>query len=73
MAGAFLNKTNADNLKRKFENDGLYSSIFSKEVGGSLLNVVIVGKFSDKQTAQKSLTEIDKKYKLKGTIISINK
>ena len=73
QAGAFLNKTNADNLKRKFENDGFYSSIFSKEVGGSLLNVVIVGKFSAKQTAQKSLTEIDKKYKLKGTIISINK
>jgi len=72
QAGAFLNKTNAENLKKKFEKDGYYSSIFPKEVGGSLLNVVIVGKFGNKDEAQKQLGVINKKYKLNGRIITVN-
>lgn len=72
QAGAFLNKTNAQNLKKKFENDGLYSSIFPKEVGGSLLNVVIVGKYSGKEEANNQLSKINNKYKLNGRIITVN-
>lgn len=72
QAGAFLNKTNAQNLKKKFENDGLYSSIFSKEVGGSLLNVVIVGKYSGEEEAKNQLSKINNKYKLNGRIITVN-
>jgi tetratricopeptide (TPR) repeat protein len=71
QAGAFLNKTNAENLKKKFENDELFSSIFSKEVGGSLLNVVIVGKFAKREEAEKQLATINKKYKLNGRIITV--
>jgi len=71
QAGAFLNKTNAENLKKKFENDKLYSSIFPKEVGGSLLNVVIVGKFSEREEAEKQLETINKKYKLNGRIVTV--
>jgi len=73
QAGAFLSQTNAENLKKKFKKDGHYSNIFTKEVGGSLLNVVVVGQFSDKNSARQLLKDIEKKYKLKGTIISINK
>ncbi|VAX22769.1 hypothetical protein MNBD_IGNAVI01-2888 [hydrothermal vent metagenome] len=72
QAGAFLNKTNAENLKKKFEKNGLYSSIFSKEVGGSLLNVVIVGKFANREEAKKQLSKINKKYGLNGRIITVN-
>ena len=73
QAGAFLSKTNAENLKKKFEKDGYYSSIFPKEVGGSLLNVVIVGKFGNREKAKKQLGVINKKYKLNGRIITVNK
>ncbi|MEN8194307.1 MAG: SPOR domain-containing protein [Bacteroidota bacterium] len=72
QAGAFLNKTNAQNLKKRFQKDGLYSSIFPKEVGGSLLNVVIVGKYSSKEEANKQLSTINKKYKLSGRVITVN-
>lgn len=72
QAGAFMSKANAENLKKKFESDGYYSSIFTKEVGGSLLNVVIVGRFSNQDEANKELQIIDSKYQTSGRIITIN-
>lgn len=72
QAGAFMNKGNAENLKKGFENDGHYSSIFTKEVGGSLLNVVIVGKYSNQEEAKKQLQTINAKYKINGRIITVN-
>lgn len=72
QAGAFLNITNAQNLSKKFESDNYYSNIFSKEVGGSILNVVVVGKFRTKQEAQSFINRLDKDYNLKGRIIQYN-
>ena len=72
QAGAFLNKTNAENLKKQFQKDGLFSDIFPKEVGGSLLNVVIVGQYSSEEEANEQLSSINNKYKLNGRIIPFN-
>ncbi|MDA3860801.1 MAG: SPOR domain-containing protein [Melioribacteraceae bacterium] len=72
QAGAFLNKTNANNLKKKFEAKGMYADIYTKEVGGSLLNVIVIGKFKDKDSAQPLLDELKKDYKLNGRVVLLN-
>lgn len=72
QAGAFLNKTNANNLKKKFEAKGIYADTYTKEVGGSLLNIIIVGKFVDKDSAQPIIDELKKDYKLNGRVVLLN-
>jgi cell division septation protein DedD len=72
QAGAFLNKNNANNLKSKFEAKGIYSNVYPKEVGGSLLNIVVVGKFVDPNSAQPILEELKKDYKLNGRVVPLN-
>ncbi len=72
QAGAFLNKTNANNLKRKFEAKGIYADTYTKDVGGSLLNIVVVGKFKTKDSAQPILNELKRDYKLNGRVVLLN-
>lgn len=73
QAGAFMNVQNAKNLKSKFENDGYPSEINTKEVGGSILNVVTVGKFKSENDASSLLAHLKSKYNLNGRIIPLNK
>ena len=72
QAGAFLNKTNANNIKKKFEAKGIFADIYTKEIGGSLLNIVIVGKFANKDSAQPILVELKNDYKLNGRVVLLN-
>jgi len=72
QAGAFLNHTNANNLKNKFESKGIYANTYTKEIGGSLLNIVVVGKFKNKDTAQPILDELKRDYKLNGRVVLLN-
>ena len=67
-----VNKTNADNIKKKFEAKGIYADTYTKEIGGSLLNIVLVGKFVDKDSAQPILDELKRDYKLNGRVVLIN-
>lgn len=71
QAGAFLNQTNAINLKKKFEAKGIYANTYPKEVGGSLLNIVVVGKFADQNSAQPILDELKNDYKLVGRVVPL--
>lgn len=71
QAGAFMNVKNAVNLKDDLTAEGYESSIQTKEVGGSILNVVTAGKFSDETSAFSLLDHLSKKYKLKGRVVSI--
>ncbi len=71
QAGAFLNKTNANNLKKKFEAKNIYSKVYTKDVGGSLLNIVLVGKFTDKDSAQPIIDELKKAYRLNGRVVPL--
>ncbi|MBN2571573.1 MAG: SPOR domain-containing protein, partial [Ignavibacteriales bacterium] len=70
QAGAFLSSSNAETLKQKFQNDGYYSDITEKVIGGSILNVVRVGRFVTRQEAEQFLAIIESKYQIKGSIIS---
>jgi cell division septation protein DedD len=71
QAGAFLNINNAQALKKNLIADGYPSEITNKEVGGSILNVVISGKFETEKGADSLLLHLDKKYKIKGRVVPI--
>ena len=71
QAGAFLNLANAQKLKEDLESDGYTSELSTKEVGGSILNVVTAGRFESEQNAQKLITHLKNNYKLNGRIIPI--
>lgn len=73
QAGAFLNIQNAESLKKSLEADGYPSEITTKDVGGSMLNVVLAGKFSTEKGADSLIVHLDKKYRLKGRIVPIIK
>jgi tetratricopeptide (TPR) repeat protein len=73
QAGAFLNIQNAQSLKTSLEADGFYSEITTKEVGGTMLNVVLAGKFSSEKKADSLIVHLEKKYRLKGRIVPIIK
>ena len=72
QAGAFLDKKNANALRKKLEADGYSAKLKTKAIGGSTLNIVMVGKFYSENETGKLLSHLSKKYKLQGTIISLN-
>ncbi len=71
QAGAFLNFANANKLKDNLEDDGFPSELSTKEVGGTMLNVITAGKFTSEESAQKLISHIKSKYNLNGRIITI--
>ncbi|GBD91792.1 outer membrane protein assembly factor BamD [bacterium BMS3Abin04] len=68
QAGAFINMDNANRLANSFSKSGLDASISSKDVGGTTLNIVTVGKFSDRSDAEELLKVLKKNYRLNGRI-----
>ncbi len=73
QAGAFLNVENAKRLKDELSRNGYESEISTKEIGGSILNIVTVGKFYKEEDTRQLLDHLEKKYNLKGRIIEITK
>ncbi|MCL6097915.1 MAG: SPOR domain-containing protein [Bacteroidetes bacterium] len=73
QAGAFLNVDNAKNLCERLNKENYSTEITTKEVGGSILNVVNVGKFISEDDAKPVLSLLEKKYNLKGRVVPINK
>jgi tetratricopeptide (TPR) repeat protein len=72
QAGAFLNKTTANNLKDKYEKKGIYAKTYTKDVGGSTLNVVNIGKFINQDSSQELLDELKKDFNLIGRVVPFN-
>jgi len=73
QAGAFLNAQNAQSLMKSLIADGYPCEMTTKEVGGSILNVLLAGKFETEKNAETLVTHLDKKYRLKGRIVPITK
>ena len=71
QAGAFLNNNNAKQLKSRFIEAGFTSDVFPKEIGGSIFNVVTVGKFKDKNEADVFLAKLKNEFNISGRIISL--
>lgn len=73
QAGAFLNVENAKNLCEQLKKENYFTEIFTKEIGGTILNVVNVGKFVNEEEAKPVLSFLQSKFNLKGRTVSINK
>jgi len=72
QAGAFLSIENAKTLLDKVNSLDYSSSIFTKEVGSTIFNIITIGKFKTEDDAKNSLDEINKKFNLQGRIIKLN-
>ena len=73
QAGAFSKKENADFLKGKFEQSGIYSDTEEKLVAGTTFHVVYVGKFVSVEDAENFLQTIEDKFKIKGRVTELPK
>ena len=71
QAGAFTNLENASNLVSEFEENGIYSEMANKVVGGTTFHVVYAGKFVKLEDAESFLNVVNSKYKVNGTVVSI--
>ena len=72
QAGAFLNLDNAKKLMSDFKSDGYACEIQTKDVGGSILNVVLVGKFIERSQTGPLLEHLKNKYKINGRVAVLN-
>lgn len=70
QAGAFSNYNNAEDLKRRFLEDGLKSKILPKRVNNLQLHIVTVGSFGTKADANTFLNALQRDYAIKGRVIS---
>jgi len=73
QAGAFLNIDNAKKLCDRLNRENYFTEITTKDVGGSILNVVNVGRFSTEEESRSVLNLLEKKFNLKGRTVPINK
>lgn len=73
QAGAFTNFENAASLKNEFETAGMSTFIKEKNVGGTIFNVVYVGKFINRNDAESYLQIINSRFKLTGRIAELEK
>ncbi len=69
--GAFTNEANAKNLSNKLKQSGFDSKLNKKIVKGTIFNVVTVGTFNNKQSAEKTSLQIKKTFKLNPRITKI--
>jgi len=64
QAGAFLNADNAEKLREQLSKDGYESEIKTKEIGGSIFNIVLVGKYETESETETAKEILNKKYSL---------
>ncbi len=69
--GAFLNAPNANRLKEQMTKEGYITQIVSKEIGGSIFNIVNTGRFATEEEAKALIQLLEKKFSIKGSIVPI--
>ncbi|OIO16630.1 MAG: hypothetical protein COZ80_01405 [Ignavibacteria bacterium CG_4_8_14_3_um_filter_37_9] len=69
QVGAFSSIKNAEVLKTDLEDSGYEVEIAEKNVGGTIFNVVCLGKFENKKSAEKILDKINNDFKLNGRVV----
>jgi len=72
QAGAFLNSENAKNLSRQLQDAGYSTEIKTKEIGGSILNIVTVGRFDTDREASQILDFLKQKFNLNGRVVKLD-
>ncbi len=71
QAGAFINIDNAKKLASQIETSGYPVEITQKEIGGTILNVVNVGKFINEEDIKPVMDFLSDKYKIKGRTVQL--
>lgn len=72
QAGAFLNFENAERLKNNLIQAGYPSEVNPKSVGGTILNVVTVGKLIAESESEPIINLLKQKFKLNGRVIPLS-
>ena len=73
QVGAFSSIKNAEALKSDLEDSGYEVEISEKNVAGSIFNVVYLGKFEDKKSAEQVADKIAADFKLNYRIVPTEK
>jgi tetratricopeptide (TPR) repeat protein len=73
QAGAFTNKDNASALQKEFINSGMYSVMKEKNVGGTVFNVVYVGRFVNRSEAEDFKSIVNSQFNISGRVVEIEK
>lgn len=73
QAGAFLNADNAKKLRDNLANDGFSVELITKEIGGSIFNIVLVGKYQTEAETEKVKELLNSKYSLNVRIVPFGK
>jgi tetratricopeptide (TPR) repeat protein len=71
QAGAFLNAENAWKLLERLKKVNHTVDISVKEIGGSTLNIVCMGKYSTEEGAKSDLSILEKQFNIKGRIVEL--
>ena len=69
--GAFLKKSNAENLAKKIKESGYETYFGTKKVAGADLIIVYYGKFKTREEASSTLSRIEKDLNIVGRISTI--
>ena len=72
QAGAFTVAENANLLKSTLDSAGYITRIEVKLIAGSSFHIIYVGKFVNRTEANGVLKLINKKFNLKGRVVSLN-
>lgn len=70
QVGAFSSTKNAEALKTELEDSGYEVETIEKNVAGTVFNVLYLGKFEDKKSAEKILEKVNVDFQLNGRIVS---
>ncbi|MCK9425463.1 MAG: SPOR domain-containing protein [Ignavibacteriaceae bacterium] len=73
QVGAFSDVKNAKALKVDLEDSGYEIDITEKNVAGTIFNVLYLGKFEDKKSAEKVLDKVNLEFQLNGRVVSKEK
>lgn len=72
QAGAFLKKENAERLAGQLQMEGYECEIINREIGGSIFNIVLAGKFENEIESKPLLELLENKFNIKGRLVDFD-
>ncbi|MGK9368807.1 SPOR domain-containing protein [Melioribacter sp. Ez-97] len=73
QAGAFLKRDNAERLADQLQAEGFECEIINREIGGSIFNIVLAGKFENEKDSRPLLELLENKFSIKGRLIDLDR
>lgn len=70
QVGAFSSVKNAEVLKAELEDSGYKIELVEKNVAGTIFNVLYLGNFEDRKSAEKIVEKVNIDFQLNGRIVS---